>query len=70
MKYGMPKDRLYVTYFGGEEGLESDEETRQFWLNKGYVMYMLLLSPAIILKYFSPTLATKIFFIGGSEICL
>ena len=42
MKYGMPKDRLYVTYFGGEEDLESDEETRQFWLNMGYVMYMLL----------------------------
>ncbi|XP_073233426.1 alanine--tRNA ligase, cytoplasmic-like [Porites lutea] len=35
VKYGMPKDRLYVTYFGGEEGLESDEETRQFWLNMG-----------------------------------
>ena len=42
VKYGMPKDRLYVTYFGGEEGLESDEETRQFWLNMGYVMYTLL----------------------------
>lgn len=36
MKYGMPKDRLYVTYFGGAEGLESDEDTRQFWLDMGY----------------------------------
>ena len=38
MKYGMPKDRLYVTYFGGAEGLDSDEDTRQFWLNTGYVL--------------------------------
>lgn len=38
MKYGMPKDRLYVTYFGGAEGLESDEDTRQFWLDMGYCM--------------------------------
>jgi len=35
VKYGMPKDRLYVTYFGGADGLESDEDTRQFWLNMG-----------------------------------
>lgn len=35
VKYGMPKDRLYVTYFGGAEGLDSDEDTRQFWLNTG-----------------------------------
>ena len=38
MKYGMPKDRLYVTYFGGAEGLESDEDTRQFWLDMAYGM--------------------------------
>lgn len=38
MKYGMPKDRLYVTYFGGAEGLESDEDTRQFWIDMGYCM--------------------------------
>ena len=38
MKYGMPKDRLYVTYFGGADGLESDEDTRQFWLDMGYCM--------------------------------
>lgn len=36
MKYGMPNDRLYVTYFGGAEGLDSDEDTRQFWLDMGY----------------------------------
>lgn len=35
VKYGMPKDRLYVTYFGGEQELESDEETRQLWLSMG-----------------------------------
>ncbi|CAH3042742.1 unnamed protein product [Pocillopora meandrina] len=35
VKYGMPKERLYVTYFGGAEGLESDEDTKQFWLNMG-----------------------------------
>ncbi|KAK2548129.1 Alanine--tRNA ligase, partial [Acropora cervicornis] len=35
VKYGMPKDRLYVTYFGGEEGLDSDEETRQLWISMG-----------------------------------
>ncbi|KAL9974137.1 hypothetical protein ACROYT_G011141 [Oculina patagonica] len=35
VKYGMPKDRLYVTYFGGAEGLESDEDTKQFWIDIG-----------------------------------
>ncbi|XP_058946553.2 alanine--tRNA ligase, cytoplasmic-like [Pocillopora verrucosa] len=35
VKYGMPKERLYVTYFGGAEGLESDEDTKQFWLDMG-----------------------------------
>ena len=31
----MPKERLYVTYFGGADGLEPDEETRKFWLDMG-----------------------------------
>ena len=33
----MPKDRLYVTYFGGneEKGLPPDLEARQFWLDLG-----------------------------------
>ena len=33
----LPKDRLYVTYFGGNEqaGLEPDHECRQIWLNLG-----------------------------------
>ena len=35
--YGIPKDRLYVTYFEGDSkaGLEPDNEARQFWLNIG-----------------------------------
>lgn len=37
--YGIPADRLYVSYFGGDSatGLPSDEETRQIWLDIGYV---------------------------------
>ncbi|CAI5760685.1 unnamed protein product [Candida verbasci] len=36
-KYGLQKDRLYVTYFGGDEkqGLEPDLEAKQFWLDVG-----------------------------------
>ncbi|XP_071479639.1 alanine--tRNA ligase, cytoplasmic-like [Diadema antillarum] len=35
--YKLPKDRLYVTYFGGDEaaGLEPDNECRQVWLDLG-----------------------------------
>lgn len=35
--YGLDKDRIYVTYFGGNQaaGLESDEECRQIWLELG-----------------------------------
>lgn len=37
--YGIPVDRLYVSYFGGDaaSGLPVDEETRQIWLDIGYV---------------------------------
>uniref|UniRef100_K3W5J6 Alanine--tRNA ligase n=1 Tax=Globisporangium ultimum (strain ATCC 200006 / CBS 805.95 / DAOM BR144) TaxID=431595 RepID=K3W5J6_GLOUD len=33
--YGIDANRLYATYFGGDEkqGLPADEETRQIWLN-------------------------------------
>ena len=35
--YGLPADRLYVTYFGGDSatGLEPDLEAKQIWLNLG-----------------------------------
>ncbi|XP_008299857.1 alanine--tRNA ligase, mitochondrial [Stegastes partitus] len=35
--YGIPADRLYVSYFGGDaaSGLQSDEETRHIWLDIG-----------------------------------
>ncbi|CAI2177826.1 19706_t:CDS:10 [Funneliformis geosporum] len=35
--YGLPKDRLYVTYFEGDEklGLPADLEAKQFWLDVG-----------------------------------
>ena len=37
--FGIPKDRLYVTYFGGDDkyGIESDEEARQLWIEAGSV---------------------------------
>ena len=33
----LPKDRLYVTYFGGDEkqGLEPDLEAKNIWLERG-----------------------------------
>ncbi|XP_078256076.1 alanine--tRNA ligase, mitochondrial [Rhinoraja longicauda] len=36
-KYGIPPDRLYVTYFGGDPGarLPADTETRDVWLSLG-----------------------------------
>ncbi|SGY99551.1 BQ5605_C034g11290 [Microbotryum silenes-dioicae] len=33
--YGLPKDRLYVTYFEGGFGLPPDLETKNFWLALG-----------------------------------
>ena len=35
--YRLPKDRLYVTYFGGDEalGVAADEECREIWRNIG-----------------------------------
>lgn len=36
----IPGDRLYVTYFGGEEkaGLEPDLECKEFWIKLGFVL--------------------------------
>ncbi|BGP56260.1 hypothetical protein JCM8202_001420 [Rhodotorula sphaerocarpa] len=33
--YGLPVDRLYVTYFEGGFGLPADTETKDFWLSLG-----------------------------------
>lgn len=33
--YGLPPDRLYVTYFEGGFGLPPDLETKNFWLSLG-----------------------------------
>eukprot|EP00731_Ephydatia_muelleri_P026421 Em0018g521a len=35
--FKIPKDRLYVTYFGGDKknGLEPDEDARQIWIETG-----------------------------------
>jgi alanyl-tRNA synthetase len=33
--YGLPKERIYATYFGGDEKakLPADEEAKKIWLN-------------------------------------
>lgn len=30
--YGLPKDRLYATYFGGFQDLPPDDEAKNIWL--------------------------------------
>ena len=37
--YKIPKERLYITYFGGnkEKGLEPDLEAKKLWMDLGYV---------------------------------
>lgn len=42
--YKIPEDRLYVTYFGGDEklGLDADNEARQIWLDMGFPKERLL----------------------------
>jgi alanyl-tRNA synthetase len=41
----MPKDRLYVTYFGGcpERGLGPDLEAKEIWMKVGCVLCQNLL---------------------------
>jgi len=36
-EYGLPAERLYVTYFGGDEasGLKPDLEAKKIWLDLG-----------------------------------
>jgi len=35
--YGLPQDRLYVTYYAGDlqNGIPTDDEAKQHWLNQG-----------------------------------
>lgn len=37
--YGIPAERLYVSYFSGDaaSALPADKETREIWLSLGYV---------------------------------
>lgn len=39
----LPADRLYVTYFGGDEktGLAPDDECKKIWLSLGYFLIIL-----------------------------
>lgn len=39
--YGLDADRMYVTYFGGDEkqGLQPDLEAKQIWADLGFVIY-------------------------------
>lgn len=33
-EYGLDSDRLYVTYFGGSDSLEADDECKNIWINE------------------------------------
>lgn len=41
-EFGIPIERLYVTYFGGDAaaGLEPDLECKQIWIDLGWDMYL------------------------------
>ena len=38
--YKIPADRLYVTYFEGDEknGLQPDLEAKQYWIDRGVLL--------------------------------
>jgi len=40
----MNPDRMYVTYFGGDEaqGLEPDLDCKKIWIDLGYVLTLIL----------------------------
>lgn len=47
--FGIPADRLYVSYFSGDaaSGLQRDDETRQIWLDVGYVLVLPMTSQCV-----------------------
>lgn len=51
-EFGIAIDRLYVTYFGGDDaaGLEADLECKQIWMDLGWVYFSTSL-PQIVSCY-------------------
>ncbi|MEQ2210971.1 hypothetical protein XENOCAPTIV_023273, partial [Xenoophorus captivus] len=60
--YGIPADRLYVSYFGGDaaSGLLADEETRHIWLDLGYVYICLQLGLRLVLGHLTGLLLFRV----------
>lgn len=38
--YKIPKDRLYITYFGGTADQPADDEAKNLWLGLGLVVHI------------------------------